>query len=278
MIDLVLYLITAVLYGLLALRDFHLQTQPASSVESSFDASPEERLIHKLVPLAWITHVLLLQHTMIQPNGLDLSLGHAISLIGAVTTAFYWLGSRKEPLGILSPAILALSALASVFPLILPTQKAIPFQHNLAFEGHIIVSLLAYSLFGIAALHAWLMIMQERRLQSGEVRTGLGRLPPLVTMDTLLFKIVLSGFVLLTCAVASGLLFSEEVFGRPFTFNHKNFLGVMSWAIFAALLLGRWGYGWRGRRAARWTITGFLVLALAYMGSKLVLEVILQRV
>jgi ABC-type uncharacterized transport system permease subunit len=121
------------------------------------------------------------------------------------------------------------------------------------------------------------MTVQERRLQSGEMRTGLGRLPPLVVMDALLFKMVLTGFVLLTLAVASGILFSEEVFGRPFTFNHKNFLGVISWAIFAGLLLGRWGYGWRGRRAARWTIAGFLVLALAYVGSKLVLEVILKR-
>jgi ABC-type uncharacterized transport system permease subunit len=97
-------------------------------------------------------------------------------------------------------------------------------------------------------------------------------------MDVLLFRMVLTGFVLLTLAVASGILFSEEVFGRPFTFNHKNFLGVISWGIFAALLIGRWGYGWRGRRAARWTIAGFTVLALAYVGSKLVLEVILQRV
>jgi ABC-type uncharacterized transport system permease subunit len=278
MIDLLLYLITAVLYGLLALRDFHLQTQPAASMESSPDSTPEERLIHRLVPLAWVTHLLLLQHTIIQPDGLDLSLGHAISLIGALTTAFYWCGSGKEPLGILRPAILALSSLASVMPLIFPAQKAVPFQHHFAFEGHIIVSLLAYSLFGIAALHACLMTLQERRLQSGEVRTGLGRLPPLVTMDVLLFRMVLTGFVLLTLAVASGILFSEEVFGRPFTFNHKNFLGVISWGIFAALLIGRWGYGWRGRRAARWTIAGFTVLALAYVGSKLVLEVILQRV
>jgi ABC-type uncharacterized transport system permease subunit len=278
MIDYVLYLITAVLYGLLALRDYQLQTQPTSSVESSPYTTPEERLIHRLIPLAWITHILLIQYTVIRPDGLDLSLGHAISMIGAVTIAFYWLGSGKEPLGILRPAILVLSALASVFPLIIPAQKAVPFQHNLAFEGHIIVSLLAYSLFGIAALHAGLMTLQERRLQSGDVHTGLGRLPPLVTMDALLFKIVLSGFILLTLAVASGILFSEELFGRPFTFNHKNFLGVVSWTIFAGLLLGRWIYGWRGRRAARWTIAGFLVLALAYVGSKLVLEVILQRV
>jgi ABC-type uncharacterized transport system permease subunit len=278
MFDLTLYLITAWLYGLLALRDFQLQTRPLSTIETSSIETPEERLIHRLIPLAWVTHILLLQYTMIQADGLDLSLGHAISMIGAVTTAIYWLGSRHETLGILRPVILGLTAVASMLPLLFPAQKAIAFQHNLAFEGHIIVSLTAYSLFVIAALHAWVMTIQERKLHSGEVKTGLGRLPPLVTMDALLFRMVLSGFFLLTLAVASGVLFSEELFGRPFTFNHKNLLGVLSWAIFAGLLIGRWGYGWRGRRAARWTIAGFIVLALAYVGSKLVLEVILHRV
>ena len=121
------------------------------------------------------------------------------------------------------------------------------------------------------------MALQERRLQAGEVGGRLGRLPPLVAMDAILFKMVMTGFVLLTLTLASGLLFSEELFGRPFKFNHKNLLGVISWAIFAGLLVGRWGYGWRGRRAARWTIAGFVVLVLGYLGQKVVLELILHR-
>jgi ABC-type uncharacterized transport system permease subunit len=278
MIDLSLYLITAVLYGLLGLRDLQLQRRP--DVAGADDAVyVGERSIQRLIPLAWITHVLLLQHTLVKPDHhLDLSVGHAISLIGAMTTAIYWFGSRRTSLGILRPTILFLASAASLAPLLAPSQKSVSYTQGLAFELHIVVSLLAYSLFVIAALHAGLMAMQERRLLAGEVGGRFRRLPPLVAMDALLFRLVISGFVLLTLTLASGVLFSEELFGRPFKFSHKNLLGVASWLIFGSLLLGRWGYGWRGRRAVRWTLAGFGMLVLGYVGQKVVLELILHRV
>lgn len=278
MIDLVLYLITAVLYGLLASRDLILQRRTSIPVGPGEGSYAGEREIHRLIPLAWITHALLLQHTLIRPDGhLDLSIGHALSLIGLTTVAIYWFGSRRVSLGILRPTVLFLAVASSVVPLLLPSQKSVSFSQGLAFELHIVVSLLAYSLFVIAALHAGLMVLQERRLHAGEVGGRWGRLPPLVAMDSMLFRLVLSGFVLLTLTLLSGVLFSEELFGRPFKFSHKNLLGVLSWAIFAGLLVGRWGYGWRGRRAVRWTLAGFAILVLAYVGQKVVLEIILHR-
>ena len=83
--------------------------------------------------------------------------------------------------------------------------------------------------------------------------------------------------MLLTLTLASGIIFSEELFGKAMRFNHKTVFGILSWVIFAALLGGRSLYGWRGRIAVRWTLTGFLMLVLAYVGSKFVLEVVLGR-
>jgi len=105
----------------------------------------------------------------------------------------------------------------------------------------------------------------------------LRRLPPLLTMEALLFRIIWAGVVLLTLTLASGVVFSEELFGKVARLNHKTVFGVLSWLIFAALLVGRHAYGWRGRTAVRWTLAGFLTLVLAYIGSKFVLEVILGR-
>jgi len=96
-------------------------------------------------------------------------------------------------------------------------------------------------------------------------------------MEQLLFRIIAAGFVLLTLTLASGILFSEALFGKPMSFTHKTVFGILSWIIFAALLAGRALYGWRGRVAMRWTLAGFLSLVLAYIGSKFVLEVLLQR-
>lgn len=105
----------------------------------------------------------------------------------------------------------------------------------------------------------------------------LQRMPPLLTLEAILFRILWAGFVLLTLTLASGVVFSEELFGKAAQFNHKTVFGVLSWLIFAALLGGRHVYGWRGRIAVRWTLAGFLMLVLAYIGSKFVLEIILGR-
>jgi ABC-type uncharacterized transport system permease subunit len=96
-------------------------------------------------------------------------------------------------------------------------------------------------------------------------------------METLLFRIITAGFVLLTLTLASGIVYSEELFGKAMRFSHKTVFGILSWLIFAALLGGRQLYGWRGRVAVRWTLAGFVMLVLAYIGSKFVLEVLLGR-
>jgi ABC-type uncharacterized transport system permease subunit len=83
--------------------------------------------------------------------------------------------------------------------------------------------------------------------------------------------------VLLTLTLATGVLFSEEIFGKALRFNHKTVFAILSWLIFGGLLVGRWRYGWRGRKALRWTLAGFVALLLAYVGSRFVLEVILGR-
>jgi ABC-type uncharacterized transport system permease subunit len=105
----------------------------------------------------------------------------------------------------------------------------------------------------------------------------LGALPPLLTLERLLFRIIAAAFVLLTCTLATGIAFSESLFGRPLQFDHKTLFALISWATFALLLAGRHLYGWRGRVALRWTLTGFVLLLLAYVGSRFVLEVLLGR-
>ena len=146
-----------------------------------------------------------------------------------------------------------------------------------AFKAHISIAMLAYSLLTIAALHALLMAVVERRLHHPSMPSVLTNLPPLLTMETLLFRVIWVGFILLTLTLISGIVFSEEIFGQPLKFTHKTLFGIISWGVFAALLAGRQFYGWRGRIAIRWTLAGFIILLLAYLGSKFVLEVILQR-
>ena len=145
------------------------------------------------------------------------------------------------------------------------------------YQFPLLIALLAYSLFTIASLHVLLMALQEKHLHSHNVASFIQALPPLLTMESVLFKIIGAGFVFLTLTLATGVIFSEELFGKPLTFTHKTIFGFMSWFIFGALLLGRAFYGWRGRVAVRWTLAGFLALVLDYISSRFVVEIILQR-
>jgi len=98
-----------------------------------------------------------------------------------------------------------------------------------------------------------------------------------MTLESLLFKLVGVGFVLLTLTVGSGVFFSEALFGKAISLSHKTVFAIAAWLLFGVLLAGRMLWGWRGRRALRLTLAGFTCLLLAYVGTRFVLEVVLGR-
>jgi ABC-type uncharacterized transport system permease subunit len=121
------------------------------------------------------------------------------------------------------------------------------------------------------------MTIAERSLHNKPTLIKLPSFPPLMVMETLLFRIIIMGFILLTITLVSGMVFSEQIFNKPMQFSHKIIFSIASWFIYASLLFGRYRYGWRGIKAIRWTLAGFLLLLLAYIGSQFVLQIVLGR-
>jgi ABC-type uncharacterized transport system permease subunit len=210
-------------------------------------------------------------------DGLTLGVGNTISAIVWLTVAIYFISNFFYNLEGLQTLVAPVAAVTVLLPLAFPSLHPLANTQMPAFKAHLLIALLAYSLFTIAALHALLMDLVERRLHHAARPTLFANLPPLLTMETLLFRVLWTGFVLLTLTLVTGIVFSEEVFGKAMTLSHKTLFGFISWGIFAALLSGRVFYGWRGRVAVRWTLAGFVALLLAYVGSRFVLEVILHR-
>ena len=269
------YLVNALLYGALARYSWRTRWRAAPNAPSP--AAPVNVIEHYgvLVPLG--LHAVLIARTMFAPDGLHLGVGNAVSAILWLTVLIYWAGNFFYRLDGLQSLVLPVAAVAALLPAVLPSVRPLPNTELVVFKIHLLIAMLAYSLFTIASLHVLLMALLERRLHHGGLPRVLQGLPPLLAMETLLFRIIWAGFILLTATLATGVLYSEELFGKAARFNHKTVFGVLSWVIFAALLGGRHVYGWRGRVAVRWTLAGFLTLVLAYIGSKFVLEVILGR-
>ncbi len=206
--------------------------------------------------------------------------------------AVLWIEGLSVRVEALRSVVLPVAALAVPLPLLFPGLDLSAQATRPLFLPHLLIGTLAYGVLAMAALHALLMTAAERALHGGPGRDGsygvspfsrspfarfLEDLPPLLVLERILFRFIGLGFVLLTLTAFSGVLFSEEIFGQPMRFDHKTVFTLIAWAVFGALLVGRRLWGWRGRTALRLTFGGFALLLLAYVGSRLVLEVILHR-
>jgi len=227
-----------------------------------------------LVPL--LLHAWLL-YDGIFSRELRFGFAQALSVMMWLGVAIYWVESLFYSLEGMEPLVLPLAALAAPLPAMFPgLASSGAHAQAIEFRLHLALAMIAYSLFVIALLHATLMAVAERQLHRKST-PALGNLPPLLTLEKLLFRVIAAAFAFLTLTLLTGIAFSESLFGRALRFDHKTVFAILSWATFGWLLLGRWQYGWRGRTALRWTLTGFVLLLLAYVGSRFVLEVVLKR-
>ncbi len=260
-----------------------------------------------VIVLAWLLHAWLLRDAALIDGNWRFGFALALSATMWIAVALFWFESLMIELVSIWLLILPLAALCALLPLAFPGSIVLGRMSgadggaaNPWLPAHLAVALAAYGLLTIAAVHALYMATLERRLHrtagsawraderepadggsdsGGEIeRVMLLRLPPLLTMERVLFRLIGAGFALLTLTVATGIVFSESLFGRPMRFDHKTVFTLLAWATFAALLIGRALRGWRGRVALSWTLGGFAFLLLAYAGSRFVLEVILHRV
>ena len=206
-------------------------------------------------------------------DGLDMHFFAALSLVGlgmaAMTTLVGSFG-RMAAVGVVAFPVAAAS---------LAGYAAYGHVHSEGLDWrlqlHAWCALLAYATLAIAALLALMLWAQERALRRREFHGWLRALPPLTELETLLFRTIAVGFILLTATLLTGVLFVENLLAQHLV--QKTVLSVLSWLVFGGLLLGRWQRGWRGATAVRWTLTAMVLLVLAFFGSKFVLELVLHR-
>jgi ABC-type uncharacterized transport system permease subunit len=222
--------------------------------------------------LAVMLQAVALNILIIQPDGLNLGLFASFSLIAWLISIQILLSSlyrRIESLGIVVFPISGLSGLVAGqhFADHLITTS------NQAVQGHIMVSVIAYSLITLGAFQAGLLAYQDNSIRQHQPGGFIRFLPPLHDMETLLFQFLSFGFLCLSASLLTGFIYLEDIFAQHLV--HKTALSIVGWIILGVLLFGRLKFGWRGKTAIRWTLSAFAFLMLAFFGSKLVLEFIL---
>lgn len=224
---------------------------------------------------ALLAHGLALGLLILHDGTITLGLSEALSLFIWQSALLLWALCWREPLRALGIAIYPAAALGALLLVVAPTPAGGGEMLDWKARTHIVLSLLSAGLLTIAAVNAVLLAIQDRWLHRHHFSAFSRALPPLQTMERLLFQLVGVGFVLLSLTLLSGLWFIRDWMAQHLA--HKTILSVTAWLIFGTLLWGRVRHGWRGRTAIRWALSGYAMLFLAYFGSKLILEEILGK-
>ncbi|TVS13514.1 MAG: hypothetical protein EA417_16185 [Gammaproteobacteria bacterium] len=231
-------------------------------------------LLLVLTAAAAIAHAVAASSLLVTPEGLHLGLFRVASLVTLTTVLLVLALAISRPIENLFVVTVPLAIMTLAGSLLLDTGfEPIP-SPEVGFSVHVILAILAYAVLAMAVCQALVTGWQERQLRNRRAFAVLGNLPPLQTMERVLFELLWVGLTLLTLTIASGLYFLDDIFEQRVV--HHTLLSMSSWVVFAILLWGRYRLGWRGRTAIRWTLAGFGLLLLAYFGSKLVIEIILR--
>jgi ABC-type uncharacterized transport system permease subunit len=266
-VTILLHVLVAALYAATAWTRWPRSAPPSAECR---------RLGEALLAIALVLHAVAIWQAIVRADGLDLSFVNALSLVAGLAVLAAWLSGVLRALPGVAAVVLPVAAVCALLPPLAASPHRIAFADDPWAEAHIGIALVAYALFVVVALQALIVTGLEKRLHRGLPETA-RTTPPLLTLERYMFRLLGVGFVLLTATLASGMLFSEEIFGKAVPLNHKNVFSVAGWLAFAILLVGRWRFGWRGRTATKWIVSGTLLLVLGYLGSKFVREVVLGR-
>lgn len=194
------------------------------------------------------------------------------TLIFASIVLVTLLSSARRPSGNLILGIFPLAILSILLSLLVGSSYPAR-QLDAGIAAHVILSIVAYSLFSLAAVQAGLLAFQNYQLKHHHVASVMKKFPPLQDMERLLFELLWAAQILLSLAIAAGFAFVSDFSAQGLA--HKMFFSLLAWLVFAGLLWGRHQLGWRGLTAIRGTLGGFVLLLLGFYGSKFVLEFLL---
>lgn len=206
-----------------------------------------------------------------RPMGIHLDFFSVGSLIAWLVVAMVLLSSLRQRIDNLFIGVFPMAAISLIFALFAPdTNIAKDFETGLVI--HILLSIMAYSIFTLSVFQAVLLAKQEYQLKHHHTRGLIKSLPPLQIMEKLLFEMIWTGFILLTASLVTGFLVFDDLFAQHLV--HKTALSIIAWLLYVVLLIGRHVMGWRSQKAVRWTVGSFTLLMLAFFGSKFVLELL----
>lgn len=252
------------LYGAgFVLQLLHLRTQQI----------PARRLALLAGVLGVAAHLVLAGQYMVLETGVNLSVLVAAMAVSAIVVILVIALSLARPVQNLLLAAYPFAAVTILAKLALYTGARVISETNTGVLIHVLLAVTAFSFLALAAIQAVLLYLQHHQLKAHRNSLLVRSLPPLESMESLLFGLINTGVAILTLAIIAGAIFIEDIFAQHLA--HKTVFTLLAWLVFTALIVGHQLQGWRGAVASRWTLVGCILLTLGYFGSRVVIEFIL---
>ena len=236
---------------------------------------PNHWLIGLVLGLGVMLHGAVLYSDMLTPLGINYDVFVLMSFTSGLMLLLSLLFSTFRPILALNLLGIPVAAIGLILGFTLSKTNQVIEQHSLGLDIHIILSLSAYAVLLMATIQAVILWFQNRELKNKTKRLWVNLLPSFQAMESLLFDLIITGFILLTLALGFGFFTIENFFAQHLA--HKTAFSIISWFVYGFLLIGHYKFGWRGQKAIRFTLIGFMLLAIGFIGSKFVLEMILGK-
>ncbi|WP_321324605.1 cytochrome C assembly family protein [Thiomicrorhabdus sp.] len=224
--------------------------------------------IIKIVAAAIVLHLLILSRSIWVNSSIYFDIGNGLSLVMLLASMILLTTHLNKPTETLGIFIYPIAAISTLLPLMIDERMQLPLELG----SHVLISIAAYSIMGLATAQAILYGVQERNFKAKRLTKLMKALPPLQVMESTLLQLVKIGFIFLTFALISGAFFVENLFEQHLI--HKTFFAILAWLVYGVFLFGHAKYGWRGQTAARYTVWAYFLLILSYIGTTIVLEFI----
>lgn len=260
---------TGVIAILASMSYFYASAVIWNKIQNPQKADVHVRVI-KAAMLAVVLHAYTLNNTLYIDEHIHFNLGNGISLVALLASSILLVTHLNKPTETLGIFIYPVAALSTLLPLNISTTMELPLELG----SHVLISIAAYSIMGIATAQAILYSIQEKHFKTKKLSKLMLALPPLQIMESTLIQLLRIGFVFLTFALISGVFFVENLFEQQLI--HKTFFAMLAWVVYGAFLFGHLQYGWRGQRASKYTIWAYVLLILSYIGTSFIIEYIVE--
>lgn len=237
---------------------------------------PNQWFVSLTAALGLILHALVLSGDLLTPFGMNYDVFVLLSFTSGLMLLLSVIYSTYRPTLALNLLGIPVAATGLILGFAFSQPPKFTTQNSLGLDIHIILSLSAYAVLLMATIQALILRFQDRELKNKQKRrVWVSLLPSYQHMERLLFDMLMTGFVLLTVALGFGFFTIDDFFAQHLA--HKTAFSIISWLVYGSLLIGHYQFGWRGQKAVRFTLLGFALLALGFIGSKFVLEMILNK-